>query len=217
MPNTALQRENMVESQIRPSDVTDRRITAAMGEIAREAFVPDAAKPLAYMDDCIEIAPSRRMLSPRTFARLLQLAEIEPGDRVLDIGAATGYSSAVIGRLAQDVVAVEQDSVLATTAKAALAAAGAGNVSVVTGDLTGGHKPGALYDVIVIEGAVEVIPATLTEQLGFGGRLVAIETADGLSRAVMLTRSAAGIARRIAFDAAAPKLPGFEKPKAFVF
>lgn len=215
MSNSTLQRKNMVESQVRPSDVTDRRITAAMLDVAREAFVPPAFKSLAYMDGEPEVAPSRRMLAPRTLARLLQLASIEAGDRVLDIGAATGYCAAVIDRLAQEVVALEHDPALAEAAKTALAEAS--KVKVVTGDLASGHKPGALYDVIVIEGAVETIPESLLEQLGFGGRLVAIEVAGGLSRAVLITRTQTAYNRRVGFDATAPRLPGFQKPKAFVF
>lgn len=217
MADTTLQRKNMVESQVRPSDVTDRRITAAMLDVAREAFVPDAVKPLAYMDDAIEVAPSRRMMAPRTFARLLQLASIEVSDNVLDVGSAGGYSAAVLSRLSHKVIALEQDAALAASAKAALAAAGAHNVTVVTGNLAAGHAPGAAYDVIVIEGQVEVIPPALMDQLGIGGRLVAIMSDGAAPQAVLIKKSQSGIARRIGFDASAPRLPGFEKPKSFVF
>lgn len=217
MSETTLQRLNMVESQVRPSDVTDRRITAAMLDVAREAFVPAASKPLAYMDDALEVAPSRRIMAPRPFARLLQLAAIEASDRVLDVGTATGYSAAILARLSGSVVGLESDVALADTAKAALAEAKVANVKVVTGELTQGYKPGALYDVIVIEGAVEEIPASLKEQLDFGGRLVAIVASGGLSRAMLISRTKAGFASRIAFDAAAPRLTAFDKPKAFVF
>jgi protein-L-isoaspartate(D-aspartate) O-methyltransferase len=217
MADITLQRKNMVESQVRPSDVTDRRITAAMLDVARETFVPDTVKPLAYMDDSLEVAPSRRIMAPRTFARLLQLASIEVSDNVLDVGAAGGYSAAVLSRLSHKVVALEQDSGLAASAKTALAAAGAQNVTVVSGDLAAGHPPGAAYDVIVIEGQVEVIPQSLIDQLGVGGRLVAIVSDGGAPQAVLLKKSQSGIARRIGFDAAAPRLPGFDKPKSFVF
>jgi protein-L-isoaspartate(D-aspartate) O-methyltransferase len=217
MADTALQRKNMVESQVRPSDVTDRRITSAMLEIAREAFVPAAVKDLAYMDDALEVAPSRRILAPRTLARLLQLAKIEAGERVLDVGAAGGYTAAILARMCQEVVALESDAGLAALAKDALADARLSNVTVVTGELAAGHKHGALYDVIVIEGAVEAVPATLIEQLATGGRLVAIESTSVASRAIVLTRLDTGTARRVAFDAAAAHLPGFDRPKAFVF
>lgn len=217
MADITLQRKNMVESQVRPSDVTDRRITAAMLDVAREAFVPDAVKPLAYMDDAIEVAPSRRMMAPRTFARLLQLASIELSDNVLDVGCAGGYSAAVLSRLSHKVIALEQDAALAGLAKTALAAAGAQNVTVVSGELASGHAPAAAYDVIVIEGQVEVIPETLLAQLGVGGRLVAIVGDGGAPQAVLIKKSHSGLARRVGFDASAPRLPGFEKPKSFVF
>jgi protein-L-isoaspartate(D-aspartate) O-methyltransferase len=217
MADIALQRKNMVESQIRPSDVTDRRITSAMLDTPREAFLPEAVKPLAYMDEALEVAPGRWLMAPRVFARLLQLAAIEATDKVLDVGALGGYSSAILSRIAREVIALESDAALASAAKAALAATKTAHVTVVAGELTAGHRPGSAYDVIIIEGAVEAVPQALIDQLAEGGRLAAIDASSPAPRAILLIKGAAGIARRVGFDAAAPRLAAFDKPKAFVF
>jgi protein-L-isoaspartate(D-aspartate) O-methyltransferase len=218
MTDAALQRLNMVESQVRPSDVTDRRITSAMSAVGREQFVPAALAAVAYMDDPLTLAPGRVLPAPRTFARLVQLAAVEAGDKVLDVGALMGYSAAVLGRMAHDVVALESDAALASDAVKALQAAGAGNVKVVTGPLAEGHAAAAPYDVIVIEGALELVPQELAAQLAAGGRLVAIEKSGGIGRAVVMQADGSGrLSSRIAFEASAPVLLGFERPAAFVF
>lgn len=222
MADVALQRKNMVESQVRPSDVTDRRILNAMSAIPREAFVPIALKPIAYMDEALMLvkanagSPARGMMAPRAFAKLLQLAEIGPSDVVLDVGAMTGYSSAVIARLAQTVVAMESDTVLADEATKALDELAADNAAVVTGELEVGYPSEGPYDAIVVEGAVEQIPSALLDQLKDGGRLVAIE-AGVPSHAIVWQRMGRHFDRRVAFEAAAPAVPGFEKKKEFVF
>lgn len=222
MIDMALQRKNMVESQVRPSDVTDRRILNAMLAVPRETFVPSGLKPLAYMDEALTLVragagvAARGMMAPRPFARLLQLAEIEAGDVVLDIGCASGYSAAVISRLAQTVVALESDSALADLATKSLADLGADNTAVVTGDLEVGYASEGPYDAIVIEGAIEQLPPVLLDQLKDGGRLVAV--AAGLpSHAVVWRRTGRLSDRRVAFEAAAPVLPGFERKFQFVF
>ncbi len=218
MADSALQRKNMVESQVRPSDVTDRRIMAAMQDIPRERFVPEGQQSLAYMDETIPFGPGRGLLAPRIFARLVQLANIGPDDKVLDVGCLTGYSSAVLKRLGGQVVALESDAALAGTAKALLAAQDAKLVDVVTGALAAGHAAAGPYDVIVVEGAAGRIPEALTSQLALGGRLVAIETTSRrLSQAVIVTKSASGLTKRVAFEASGTLLPGFEKPAVFAF
>ncbi len=221
MADSALQRKNMVESQVRPSDVTDRRITGAMQDVQRERFVPARQASLAYMDEALAVAPGRSLMAPRTFARLLQLADVQPGDKVLIIGALQGYSTAVIARLARAVVAVERDGELATAARSAVADSKIANAVIVSGPLTAGYPASAPYDVIFVEGAIESLPAELTAQLSPAGRLVAIENSGGLGRAIVMqaspAKAGATVSRRIAFDAAGSLLPGFEQPKAFKF
>jgi protein-L-isoaspartate(D-aspartate) O-methyltransferase len=216
MADSALQRKNMVESQIRPSDITDRRITSAMSNIEREPFLPPGLDTtLAYMDGAISLGAGRAMMAPRTLARLLQLAGIESGDRVLVVGGGSGYSAAIAARMGKDVIALESDEALLAIARSTLT--GLGNVKVVSGPLEAGHAAGAPYDVIFIDGAVEHLPEALVAQLAPGGRLAAIEAAEGVGRAIVLTKSAAACAKRVAFDASGALLPGFEKARGFVF
>jgi protein-L-isoaspartate(D-aspartate) O-methyltransferase len=221
MTDTRLQRLNMVESQVRPSDVTDRRIIKAMLEVPRERFVPPSLVPLAYMDeDLLVSAPGsteRRLLAPRTFAKLVQLAEISPEGIVLDVGCATGYSTAVLAQLAERVVAIECDKTLAETARRVLGEQDVTNVSVLVGRLTDGASADAPFDAILLNGSVETIPPALLAQLKDRGRLVAI-TKDGLlCRAQVWQRVGDVFDARIAFEAGAGLLPGFERPKGFVF
>lgn len=221
MGNCALQRENMVESQIRPSDITDRRITSAMREIPRESFVPASLAALAYMDDALAVAPGRSLMAPRVFARMLQLADIETDQKVLIVGALFGYSAAVMSSMAREVVALDSNAAAVKVAAEALKVHGIANVTAVCGPLTGGWQALAPYDVILVEGAVEQVPLQLIEQLAATGRLVAIELAGGVGRAIVLQKSGSdgkgGISRRIAFDASAQLLPGFEQAKSFAF
>ena len=222
MANVALQRKNMVESQIRPNDITDRRILNAMPAVPRVAFVPTELKPIAYIDEALTLvkagggAPARGMMAPRSFAKLLQLAEIGPGDVVLDVGGMTGYSAAVIGRLAQTVVVLESDPTLAETATRTLEELGVDNAAVVTGELEVGYPLEGPYDAIVLEGAVEQVPPALLDQLKDGGRLAVIE-AGMPSHAVVWRRLGRSFDRRVAFEAAAPAAPGFAVKKEFVF
>lgn len=222
MADVALQRKNMVESQVRPSDVTDRRILNAMLAVPREAFVPTALKPIAYMDETLILVKAgpgttaRGMMAPRALAKLVQLADIGSSDIVLDVGALTGYSSAILAHLAQTVVALESDAALAEGATKALETLAADTVAVVPGELVVGYPSEGPYDAIVIEGTVEHVPPALLDQLKDGGRLVAIE-AGVPSRAVVWKRLGRHFDRRVAFEAAAPAVPGFENKKEFVF
>ncbi len=208
-------RTKMVDGQLRTTDVTDPAILDAMFAVPREAFVDEKRRPLAYIDEDIEIAPARYLMEPSPFAKLLQLAEIAPADRVLDVGVGTGYSAAILSRLAGSVVALESDSGLAERARALLA--DAANVSVVTGRLADGHAAAAPYDVILLEGAVEELPESLLSQLGEGGRLVAVEGHGNAGVARLHLKTGGSITSRRAFNAAVKPLPGFERTPAFEF
>jgi protein-L-isoaspartate(D-aspartate) O-methyltransferase len=217
MPNYATQRLNMVETQVRTNDVTDPRIHAAMSEVARERFVPAAKRALAYADVPVEVSPRRFLLDPRSFSKLLTLADVRANDRVLDVGCATGYSAAVLARLARSVVAVEQDADLVRVALDMLAAVGAANVEVVQGSLIDGFKAKAPYDVIFVDGAIEAAPEALLAQLAEGGRLVAVILGEAGGRAHLFLREKGRIGSRADFDADIPVLVGFRKTVGFVF
>ena len=222
MIDAAQQRTNMVESQVLTSDVTDRRILRAMGEVARERFVPPHLADLAYMDEAVPLTPAapgsarRWLLAPRIFAKLLQLAEIGDDDRVLDVGAGTGYGAAVLARLAKTVFALECDPELAAAARANAAALGLANVHVVEGDLADGWVNEGPYDAIVLEGSVPAAPANLLDQLKDGGRLVGVVRRDGIGKAMIWRRLGRSLDQRTAFDAAATELPGFATAPVFV-
>jgi len=222
MADVALQRKNMVESQVRPNDVTDRRIINAMLNVPREAFLPTALKPIAYIDETLPLvkaadgAPARGLMAPRVFAKLIQLAEVSESDIVLDVGGLTGYSAAVIARLAQTVVVLESDPALAETATKALEELGVDNAAVVIGDLEVGYPSEGPYDAIIVEGTIDAMPPGLLDQLKDGGRLVAIESGIP-SEGVIWRRMGRTFDRRIAFEAAAPIVPGFQKNREFVF
>ena len=217
MTDFARQRAAMVASQITPNDVSDPRIQQAAGDIPRELFVPEAKRPLAYMSECIEIAPGRWLMDPRSFGKLLQLADISETDTVLDIGCGTGYSSAVIARLAKHVYALEEDRDLAARATRLMKELDVANLTVVTGTLTQGHAANAPYDVIVMEGAIEHIPDAISAQMKDGGKLVAIVGAGPVGKGQLWIKSGAGMSHRIAFDATIPLLPGFARAHGFVF
>jgi protein-L-isoaspartate(D-aspartate) O-methyltransferase len=221
--DTAIQRKNMVESQVRPSDVTDRRIIRAMLDIKREEFVPARVRGLAYMDGSVPLASetggpaSRFLLSARVFAKMVQAADVEPSAAVLDVGAATGYSSAVLARLAERVVALESDAALLGLAKTALAGQSVSNVQLVEGDLARGWTAEGPYDAILVEGGVEVVTPDLLDQLKDGGRLVAIVVTGSSGRATVWRRDGGSFGSTEIFDAAADVLPGFAKAHAFAF
>src|ERR1700744_323861 len=205
----------MVEPQIRPSNVTDNRILAAMNAVARERFVPRGATALAYADVPVQVAQGRFLLDPRSFAKLLQLAQITADDRVLDVGCATGYSSAVLARLASEVIALEQDADLVRAASELLANV-QGKVEVVQGGLFEGVKGQAPFDVIFVNGAIERVPETLLSQLAEGGRLGAV-LKDGQSRAWLYVKDNGQGGRRPDFDGDVPVLAGVKKAMGFIF
>jgi protein-L-isoaspartate(D-aspartate) O-methyltransferase len=221
MTDRKQQRLNMVESQVRPSDVTDRRIVRAMLEVPREAFVPPALEALAYMDAALPVAPpadgapAPSLLAPRTFAKLVQLAEIGDGSVVLDVGCATGYSTAVLARLAKAVVAVECRDALAKRAAETLRQQRVSNAVVIEGALEEGAPAHAPFDVILLNGAVEQVPDALLGQLKDGGRLVVVLANGALGRAHIWRRHGNVFDARPAFDAGAELLPGFARQVEF--
>ena len=217
MPDYDVQRFNMVESQVRTNDVTDPRIHAALGSVARERFIPAAKRALAYADVPVEVAHGRYLLDPRTFAKLVQLAAIQPNESVLDVACATGYSTVVLAKLANRVTALEQDADLVRIASDMVPAAGAKNATVVQGGLTEGCKDRAPFDVILINGAIEAVPDTLLNQLADGGRLVAVVQANVVGRAHIYVRERGRVGCRADFDATVPLLAGFRKVVGFVF
>jgi protein-L-isoaspartate(D-aspartate) O-methyltransferase len=207
-------RANMIEAQIRSQDVTDPRIHSALGAVARERFVPASRQALAYADTVVEVAPGRFLLDPRSFGKALQLAGVREDDRVLDVGCATGYSSAVLGRLAKSVVALEQDADLVRAATQTLERA-EGDIEVAQGALIEGFAMGAPYDVIFINGAIEGRPETLLSQLKEGGRLLAFLKPE--DRATLFVREHGQVGSRPGFDAQVPLLAGFKKHQGFIF
>lgn len=219
MVDYAQVRRNMVDNQVRPSDVTDLRIIAALLDVARERFVPEARRSIAYLDIDVPVGTSaaRALLKPMVFAKLLQAAAIGENDRVLDVGCATGYSAAVLAKLAGNVVALEEDPALCRSAAENLAALGA-HVSVASGPLAAGWPQGGPYDAIILEGAAEVVPDAISAQLKDGGRLLAVVGRGPMHKATIYRKAAEGrVSAQPLFDAAAPLLPGFAKPAAFVF
>ncbi|MBI2716241.1 MAG: protein-L-isoaspartate O-methyltransferase [Rhizobiales bacterium] len=219
MTDFADARRHMVDGQIRPNDVTDLRVLAAMLEVPRERFAPPAATSIAYLDLDLPVgegaSASRRLLKPMVLAKLFNAAEIKPTDRVLDVGCVTGYAAALLARLAGEVVALEQDAGLAKTAKAALSSLP--NVTVVSGPLVEGWPQGAPYDLIVLEGATEIEPQAFLRQLKDGGRLVCVLGSGPGATAMLYRRSGDELGGRPVFSAAAAVLPGFVKPPAFAF
>jgi protein-L-isoaspartate(D-aspartate) O-methyltransferase len=217
MVDYAQARRTMVDCQVRPSDVTDLRIIAALLDVPRERFVVPSRRAIAYLDLDLLVADGspRALLKPMVFAKLLQAAEISETDRVLDVGCATGYSSAVLAQLAGHVVALEEDSTLAHGATENLAALGV--VAVAGGPLNAGWQQDAPYDVILLEGASEVRPDALLTQLKEGGRLVAVIGSAPLGKATLYRKVSGHITALPLFETVAPLLPGFAKTPAFVF
>ena len=223
MSNFKAERENMIESQIRPNAVTQGDLLKAMLGTPRELFVPPSQRSLAYMDGALRVEaardgqPARYLLSPMVFAKLVQLAEVKATDKVLDVGAATGYSTAILARLAREVVALECDAGLAALAKDALSAQGIENARVIAGPLQEGLRAESPFDVIFLNGRLGCEPEALFSQLSAGGRLVAIMGEETVSKAQLFRNIDSKIQRVMAFDAAAPLLPGFEPRQLFAF
>jgi protein-L-isoaspartate(D-aspartate) O-methyltransferase len=215
-------RQKMVDGQVRTSDVTDQGIIDAMIELPREAFVPQDKQALAYLDLDLDVseggAAKRFLIKPMVMAKLLQAAEILETDRVLIVGAATGYAAAVSAHLAATVTAIDGDSAFETKGRDVLSQLGlAGKVTFKTAEAAVGDPAGAPYDVIMLNGATEVVPDKLYGQLREGGRLVGVFATSRPPRAMIVRRSHGDFGTRPLFDAAAPVLPGLGRVPEFLF
>lgn len=216
MTDFAQRRTTMVDTQVRPSDVTKFPIIEAMLSVPRENFVPAGRRDVAYAGEHVTLGEGRVVLDPRALAKMLDAADISPDEMVLDIGTGLGYSSAVAARMAEAVVALEENPDFAAEAERSLADAAADNVAVVEGKLTEGAAKHGPYDVILLQGAVQSVPDALTDQLKDGGRIVAIFDEAGSSGAVHVGFKDEGrVSWRFVFNASAPLLPGFEAERVF--
>lgn len=210
-------RRNMVDCQIRTSDVTNPGLIAAFLDVPREEFVPDAVKSFAYVDEDAPVGGGRFLLAPASLARLLQAASVGPRDTVLDVGCGCGYASALLSRMAAKVVALESTAEMAQATRARLARLGFGNVTVVEGPLPAGHAAGAPYDVIFVGGSLGQAPQTLAGQLKPGGRMVAVEGQGNAAMARLWVNDDGDVSARRLFNCAVPPLAGFERAPEFVF
>jgi protein-L-isoaspartate(D-aspartate) O-methyltransferase len=214
-------RQKMVDGQVRTSDVTDIRIIDAMLAVPREAFVPANQRALAYLDRDLDIgegaAARRFLIKPVVIAKMLQAAGIRDTDNVLVTGCATGYTAALVARLAGQVIAIESDPAQVAKAAEVLRQLGLANATFRAAAAGEGDPSSAPYDVIVLDGATEIVPERLYGQLGDGGRLVGVFAMTKPPRAMLVTRSHGDFGNRALFDAAAPVLPGLEHRPAFVF
>ncbi len=211
-------RRHMVDSQVRPNDVTDLRIQTAMEQTPREVFLPVELRDQAYVEREIVYAPGRQLLQARDFAKLVAAADPRPGDIILNAVCGSGYSTAVLAQLVEMVVAIESDEAMAGAAQENLMSLGLSNAAVITGDPWAGAPDQEPFDLIFVGGAIEKQPDTLLAQLKDGGRMATILRTDGVSRGGLYRRSGDAIAFTEFFDAATSAvIPGFDKPKAFVF
>lgn len=215
MTDFAARRRLMVDTQIRPSDVTKYPIIDAMLSVEREKFLPESLREAAYAGENLDLGNGRVVLEPRTLAKMLDALDIEADELVMDLGSAFGYSAAVAARMAQAVVAVEEDAALADEAQTILSSVGADNVIVHAGPLADGAAEHGPYDVILLQGAAETLPETIEEQLKDGGRIACLFMEGALGVVRIGYKSGGRISWRFDFNASAPVLPGFEKAKAF--
>lgn len=211
-------RLNMVDNQLRPNRIGDPRLLGAMLEVPRERFVPKALAGVAHTDEDLRLPDGHYLIEPLALARLIQAAEVGPQDVVLVLGCSTGYASAVLARLAATVILMVPDAAAAARVEPLLDELGADNVVVTIGDdPTAGHPSQAPFDVILLTGSVDTVPPALLEQIGEGGRLVAVVARRRVGRGVLFTRLHGVVGRRTLFDAQIPRLPGVPTPETFAF
>lgn len=210
MQDFSLARRAMVDNQLRPQGVTDRGVLAAMGKVERERFVPENVRALAYFDRPLKLSQGRSMMPPAALGRLLSEAQPKAGERALVIGSGTGYSAAILQEIGLDVVALESDELLVKAATEA-------GIETVSAELSKGWTKSAPYDVILLDGAVEELPAALGKQLAPEGRLAGAIVDRGVTRLIVGTCAGGAIGWRSLADADVEKLPGFERPRAFTF
>ena len=210
-------RTMMVDTQVRPSDVTKFPIIDALLSVPREEYVPDHKREAAYIGENVDLDGGRVLLEVRTFAKMLDAVDVQPTDVVLDLGCGLGYSTAVLAQIADFVVAVEDDAARAEEAQLVLTSQGVDNAAVFEGKLADGAVKNGPYDVIILQGAVEMLPDPLLDQIKDGGRIIAIFAEDALG-VVKIGRKIDGILNwRMAFNAGAPVLDGFAKEAVFSF
>jgi protein-L-isoaspartate(D-aspartate) O-methyltransferase len=223
MTDSEIQRRIMIETQLRPSSVNDPHVLAAVAAIPRERFVPVAMRPFAYIDEALEVwpsrdgAPARFLLTPLAQSRLIQLASVGASDCVLDVGCATGYSTALLAKLGSEVIGIEPEPELADAATATLRELAIANARIVEGALAKGHAAGAPYDAIVINGSVPSVPDSLFDQLSEGGRLVAIVASSVQPRLWLYVKAGGAVSGLPHFDVGAKSLPGFAPAPQFAF
>jgi protein-L-isoaspartate(D-aspartate) O-methyltransferase len=210
IPDFAAARRAMVESQLRPTGVTDPAVIAAMGGVERERFVPEEARPLAYGDRAVPLGGGRFLPEPAVLGVLLTQMELEPGQRAMVVGAGTGYSAAVLSRIGLDVVALESSAELAERAREL-------GIAMVEGPLKAGWRKGAPYAQILIDGAIEVIPDAIVDQLEEGGRLGTALFDQSVARLIVGLKTGGAFGYLSLADAGTPALPGFARPHAFTF
>jgi len=210
-------RDTMVESQVRTADVTDLRILHAMRTLPRERFAPAQKRSLAYADLELEVAPGRCLLRPRDLAKLVQALDPQPHERALEIAGATGYGAAVLAGCCKEAITLDPDPDLSFAARAALESCGLANVKTVSTPVAEGWKDDAPYDVILLNGAAEIVPEAWLDQLGDGGRLGVIVRNGPAGAARIYTRAGEAVAFRVEFDAFPPVAPGLVRPRTFAF
>lgn len=213
-------RRNMIDGQLRPNGVLAADVLQAFSDLPRERFVPAERGSVAYSDEAVPLGGGRYLIEPMLLARMLQLLQPTAQDSALVVGGGTGYGAAALARLVRSVVALECEARLAAEARANLSTLGVGNASVVEGVLADGAPAKGPYDIILIEGSVPVVTDALVKQLADEGRLVAVVAGEvpGRTGQVRLGRKVQGVfSSRPIFDAGSPLLPGFEKPRSFVF
>ncbi|MBY6138992.1 protein-L-isoaspartate O-methyltransferase [Leisingera daeponensis] len=215
MPDFTERRRMMVDTQIRPSDVTKYPIIEAMLAVPREKFVPDAQREAAYADQNVPLGGGRVLLEPRTLAKMLDAVDLQNDELVLDVGCGLGYSTAVAARIAQMVIGVEEDEAMAADAQELLSETGADNAIVHTGPLAEGAAEHGAYDVILVQGGAEDLPAALLDQLKDGGRVAALMVTGALGEVKIGYKSGGRISWRFEFNASAPVLPGFAAAREF--
>ncbi|MBK4217043.1 protein-L-isoaspartate O-methyltransferase [Paracoccus caeni] len=215
MTDFAERRTMMVDTQVRPNDVTKFPVIEAMLTIPREDFVPASRRAVAYSGENLDLGRGRVLLEPRTLAKMVDALDIQPGDLVLDLGCGYGYSAAVVARMAEAVVAIEDDAEMAAEAETRLAEAGVFNVAVLNAELPEGAPGQGPYDVVLIEGAVEEIPSSIADQLKEGGRIAALFSEGSLGVARLGQKLNGRINWRYAFNAHAPLLAGFSRQRGF--
>lgn len=215
--NEEANRRHMIDGLLLPNDVTDERVIEAIEKVNRESFVPEERKGVAYIDKSIKVADGRYMMDPLSFAKLLSEADIKADELALDVATNTGYTAAVLSKLVDAVVAIEENKTLSETATKNLADEDCDNVAVINSTHTDGLAKQGPYDLIFINGMIDEVPRALLEQLNDGGRILCIINKDGFGRASLVTYNDKILGVRVLFDAMAPKLKGFEKEKKFVF